>query len=227
MASQDPVMDCKVRGDAVPRAPLAVKLFVTANLALIVPLYWTHYGPPVFLWFCDAALFLTLIGLWWGKPLLISSQALAVALPVLMWNADVASRLIFGVHLFDATQYMFDAGRPWFLRAISLYHVWLPILLVWMLRRWGYHSRAWALQSFVACFLLLAAFAFVHDPLAPAGNVNKLFGLRDGAPQQSFPHEWWLVVLLFWYPLFLYLPFHGLFLTFFPRANGKKTAALG
>ena len=47
-----------------PKIPLAAKLAGTAFLALLVPVYWHTYGPTNFLWFCDAALILTVAGMW-------------------------------------------------------------------------------------------------------------------------------------------------------------------
>ena len=41
------------------KIPLAAKLAVTAFLAVLLPVYLHAYGPTNFLWFCDAALLLT------------------------------------------------------------------------------------------------------------------------------------------------------------------------
>ena len=46
------------------RIPIALKLAYTAFLAVLVPVYWRNYGPTNFLYFCDVALFLTLVGIW-------------------------------------------------------------------------------------------------------------------------------------------------------------------
>lgn len=45
------------------RLPLWLKLADTAFMAVLVPVYWTQYGPTNFLYFCDVALFLALVGL--------------------------------------------------------------------------------------------------------------------------------------------------------------------
>jgi len=44
--------------------PLSLKLIFTVFMAVLVPFYWCTYGPSNFLYFCDVALFLTLIGTW-------------------------------------------------------------------------------------------------------------------------------------------------------------------
>ena len=46
------------------RLPLALKLAYTAFMAVLVPVYWSWYGPTNFLYFCDVALLLTLVGIW-------------------------------------------------------------------------------------------------------------------------------------------------------------------
>jgi len=45
------------------KIPLAAKVAGTAFLAVLVPIYWHTYGPTNFLWFCDAALILTVAGM--------------------------------------------------------------------------------------------------------------------------------------------------------------------
>ena len=56
--------------------PLAVKLAFTAFMAVLVPIYLYYYGPTNFLYFCDMALILTLIGIWPENALLISMLSL-------------------------------------------------------------------------------------------------------------------------------------------------------
>ena len=52
--------------------PLSVKVACSAFLAVIIPVYWHAYGPTNFLWFCDAALILTVAGMWLESSILIS-----------------------------------------------------------------------------------------------------------------------------------------------------------
>src|SRR5262245_52074951 len=114
------------------RVPLTIKLLYTAFMCVLVPVYWRNYGPQNFLFFCDVALFVTLAALWLESPLLASTQALAILLPQLVWMADFLAGCI-GWTLTGATGYMFDPGRPLFLRGLSFFHFWLPVLLVWLL----------------------------------------------------------------------------------------------
>ncbi len=49
------------------RIPLWLKLAYTTFVAVLVPVYWANYGVTNFLYFCDVALFLTLVGIWLGS----------------------------------------------------------------------------------------------------------------------------------------------------------------
>ena len=60
------------------RIPMAVKIGYTAFMAVLVPVYWYYYGPTNFLYFCDAALIITLIGIWMDRSLEMVIAILAV-----------------------------------------------------------------------------------------------------------------------------------------------------
>ena len=117
-----------------------------AWLAVWVPAYWSFYGPVVFLNLCDIAIVLTCVGLWRGSALLLSSQAVSSLVVDLAWVLDLAWRALAGRHLIGGTEYMWDGAYPWWVRALSLFHVVLPIVLVWSIRRVGYNRRAPFLQ---------------------------------------------------------------------------------
>ena len=120
-----------------PKIPLTARIAVTVFLAILVPVYLHTYGPTNFLWFCDAALVLTTIGMWLESPLLISMCAVGILLPQAIWLADYAGNLL-SYHGLGLTSYMFDSRLSRFTRALSLFHVWLPLLLIWLLFRVGY-----------------------------------------------------------------------------------------
>jgi hypothetical protein len=65
---------------------------------------------------------------------------------------------------------MWDAAYPWWLRALSLFHVLLPIVLLWSIRRVGYDRRAPWLQLALAAFVLV-----VSRLMGPAENPNFAF----------------------------------------------------
>src|SRR5215468_2185747 len=82
----------------VGRIPLWLKLAYTAFMAVLVPIYLHNYGPTNFLYFCDVALIITLVGIWIESPLLVSMCAVGILAPQTLWVVDFLTRL-FGVSL--------------------------------------------------------------------------------------------------------------------------------
>jgi len=187
---------------------LGVKVAYTIFLAVLVAVYWAHYGPANFLWFSDIALLGGGAALWLESPLLASMMMLAVLLPECAWNLDFFGRLLTGRRMFGMSAYMFERERPRFVRALSLFHVPLPIGLVWLVHRLGYDRRAWLGQSLLALVVLPASY-WLTDP---AENVNWVHGL--GAPQRRLPPWLYLALLIVAFSLVLYLPPHLAFVYF-------------
>jgi hypothetical protein len=187
---------------------LGVKVAYTIFLAVLVPVYWAHYGPANFLWFSDIALLGGGAALWLESPLLASMMMLAVLLPECAWNLDFFGRLLTGRRMFGMSAYMFERERPRFVRALSLFHVPLPIGLVWLVHRLGYDRRAWLGQSLLALVVLPASY-WLTDP---AENVNWVHGL--GAPQRRLPPWLYLALLIVAFSLVLYLSPHLAFVYF-------------
>src|SRR5579859_4697421 len=167
-----------------PGAKLAGAAFVT----ILVPIYWHTYGPTNFLWFCDAALILTVAGMWLESRLIISACAVGILIPQLLWLVGFGGDLL-GIHLLGLTSYMFDSRLPLFIRGLSLFHGWLPILLVWLLFKLGYDRRALSAWTPLAAGLLLAGYllalpagAHPANPNIPI-NINYLYGFNDHQPQ--------------------------------------------
>ena len=179
------------------------KLLYTLFLGVLVPVYWVHWGPKNFLWFSDIALLTTAVAMWLESPLLASMMTLAIALPELAWNADFFGRLLTGRQLFGLSKYMFDSGKPLYLRALSLFHVVLPVVLIWMLSRLGYDRRAWAVQTLLALIVLPVTYR-VTDP---ADNINWVYG-PGSTPQTRIPPLAYLVTVMVSFPLVVYLPTH-------------------
>ncbi len=193
--------------------PFWVKIAYTAFMAVLVPVYWANYGPTNFLYFCDVALFLTLVGMWVESPLLISLPAVGILLPQIFWCVDFFTRLC-GVNLTGMTEYMFNEANPLFLRGLSLFHGWLPFLLLWLVFRTGYDKRAfkgWAVLSVALCltgyFLLPAAGAELADSKTPR-NVNYVFGMDDAKPQEWMSAPLYLVTWMALLTILIYLPTH-------------------
>ena len=183
--------------------PISLKLAYTLFVCLLVPIYWRQYGPVNFLWFSDIALLVLVPALWLESPLLISMMALAVVLPELAWNVDYFFRLATGVSLIGLTSYMFDATIPPFIRGLSLFHVALPVILIWMLSLLGYDGRALLWQTLVAAAVLPLSY-FLSNPRE---NVNWVYGLGE-KPQTKVPAPLFVLFLMLLFPVGVYLPTH-------------------
>jgi hypothetical protein len=180
----------------------AIKIAYTLFLLVLVPVYWTRYGPRNFLWFSDIALLGSGLAAWLESPLLASMMTLAVLLPELAWNLDFFGRLLTGHTMFGMSAYMFDRTLPRFLRALSLFHVLLPAWLLWLVARLGYDPRAWAWQSLLAAVVLPVTYRLTQ----PSENVNWVHGLGAPRPRR---HPWlYLVLLIASFSVVLYLPPH-------------------
>ena len=196
--------------------PWPVKLAVGGFVSVLVPVYWHVYGWTNFLWFCDFALLLATAGIWIDNPLLISVAAVGILVPQGFWLVDLGSHLA-GFHFLDLTSYMFDPRLSWFIRGLSLFHGWLPLLLVWLVFRVGYDSRALIFWTMLAAGLVVASYGFglpagAHpaNPNTPV-NLNMIYGFDDRHPQawlnQNLYVPLWFggLWLCFWLPTHLVL----------------------
>ena len=202
------------------RLPLWLKLAYTAFMAVLVPVYWYYYGPTNFLYFCDIALFLTLAGIWLESPLLISVCAVGILAPQALWVLDFALNFT-GISILGMTDYMFKHENSLFLRALSLFHGWLPFLLAWLVWRLGYEKRGFPAWTVLAWVLLLICFFLMPPPNPNPGltpvNINYVWGPSDTAAQ-TFVHPYvWLAGMLIGLPLILFWPVHLILARYAPK----------
>jgi hypothetical protein len=122
-----------------------------------LPAYFRVWGWANLLHLCDVAVILTFVGIWLANPLLLSSQAVSSLAAGFFWILDVGWRLTTGRFLVGGTDYMWDARYPLWVRLLSTFHVALPLVLLWTLRRVGYDRRAFGLQSAIAIVLLIVS----------------------------------------------------------------------
>jgi hypothetical protein len=205
--------------------PLWVKVAYTAFLCVLVPVYWVNYTPANFLWFCDIALFLTLIAVWTENPLPANMAAIAIVLPQLLWIVDLIDYWLTGSHhVTDLTAYMFEQDRSKFLRALSLFHGWLPLLLVWLVMRLGYDRRAIVYQPVVTAAVLVVSALVIRAPGHPAGNINKVLGPNDAEMQTMMPKAAWVAIVFLINTLAVQIPSHWLF-RWLARASSERLAS--
>jgi len=226
-----PVNACERLQVRTHKIPLVAKVACTAFLAVLVPVYLHTYGPTNFLWFCDAALIFTVMGMWMESALLISMCAVGILLPQCLWLLDFGVNFL-GFHFLNLTSYMFDAHLSLFIRGLSLFHGWLPLLLIWLLFRLGYDKNALYAWTALAAGLVFVCYFFTPSAgvhLANANvpiNINYLYGFNDQQPQHWVNQNIYVILWpgALWFVAFL--PTHMALRKIFaapPLAAGRKT----
>lgn len=178
---------------------LWIKVPYTLFLCVLVPVYWRHYGPTNFLWGSDIALFVVFVALWLESPLPNSMMAIGVLPFELAWIVDFLS----GARVIGMASYMFNPDLPLYLRALSLYHMALPPVMIFLLYRLGYDRRALWAQT-VLVWIVLPVTYLVTDP---ADNINLVFGFGR-EPQTSLHPLLYLGLEMILLPIIICLPAH-------------------
>ncbi len=183
--------------------PLWIKIAYTLFVAVTVVVYSFKYSLGNFLWFSDIALLTSVPALWLESSLLASMIAVGIVLPEVLWNVSFFGQLLTGRRITGLTDYMFDPRKPLYLRALSLFHVFLPVMLLWMIHVMGYAPAAWIAQTALTWVVLPLTYFFTN----PEENVNWVFG-PGAKPQKRIPPLIYLGLLLIGFPLLVYLPTH-------------------
>jgi hypothetical protein len=99
---------------------------------------------------------------------------------------------------------MFDPDTSLLLRGLSLFHVFLPVLLLWMLLQVGCDARAFVAQTVFGEVLLVLTYAFTD----PSKNINWVFG-PGSQPQRRVPSAIYLAAVMVFFPMCVYWPTHN------------------
>jgi len=210
------------------KIPLWIKILYTIWVALLVPDHW-QATPLTFLWFCNVALLATLAALWLENSLLASMQAVAIVWWQLLWVLDLLIHLVTGLKTIGfplgMANYMFDSKLSIFSRALSLYHAWLPFLLLWLLRRLGYDRRALIAQTIAAWVVFFLSYVLTQDPHGPARNLNLVYGWSETQAQTWMAPWAWLALVMIAWPASVYVPSHLVFCRIFSPPSKSEPPA--
>lgn len=193
-----------------------LRWFALAWMIVWVPAYIRFWGWANLLHLCDVCVILSFIGIWWPNSLLLSSQAVAALAAGVFWMLDVGWRIATGHFLVGGADYMWDARFPLWVRLLSTFHMGLPLVLLWTLRKVGYDHRALALQAAIGAVLLIVS-RFLSSDL----NMNWVY--RD----PLFHRAWGIAPLhlaAIFIPLvaLIYWPTHLLLCWMYPAAGAVK-----
>ncbi|OQA36188.1 MAG: hypothetical protein BWY54_00192 [Candidatus Dependentiae bacterium ADurb.Bin331] len=175
----------------------------TIFFLIMLPIYWYYYGPANFLWLSDIGLFLTIGAFWLQAPILISMACVGILPQEIAWNIDFIIQLLTGFQLLGLSNYMFDAQLPLFLRALSLFHIGLPLIWIWCVMKFGYARSAARLMTYLIWVILSWTYLFTD----PTENINWVFMPSQNNWQFISPFAWFLFVII-GIPLFIILPMH-------------------
>ena len=183
------------------RIPLWLKLAWTVWVLVWAPLYAKHYGAQNFLYFCDLGNLLIAIGLWMESRLILSWQAVGLLVFQTLYAVDLVVALVFRKHPIGGTEYMFDPAIPLPVRLLGLYHLAVPVLLLWAVRRLGYDQNALKYQVLTTWLIVPINYFW-----RPQYNVNFARGI--GHEQHLMPGWLYLLGYLVVAPLLVYWPIH-------------------
>jgi hypothetical protein len=187
--------------------PVALKVGSGAFLLLVAIVYWREYGPSNFLWLSDLGLACTTLAIIFENRFLASMAAVGVLPLEIAWTVDFLS----GGRLLGLAGYMFDDNLPLYLRALSLFHVAVPVILLLLLYHYGYDPRALVWQACLTCAAVAMAYAFTEREK----NINWAFG-PGREPQHSIPPLLYVATELVVILVFVVVPTHVLLMRLFP-----------
>jgi hypothetical protein len=170
-----------------------------------LPAYFRVWGWANLLHLCDVAVILTFAGIWLANPLLLSSQAVNSLAAGFLWVLDVAWRMTTGRFLLGGTEYMWDTRYPLWVRLLSTFHIGLPLVLLWTLRKVGYDRRALALQTAIAAVLLLLSRLLSAELNMNYAYRDPLFHRAWGPPPGHLAMIFIPLVALIYWPTHLLL----------------------
>jgi hypothetical protein len=133
-----------------------------------------------------------------------------VLLPELVWNAGYFGRLVTGRYMGSLAAYMFDARKPRYVRALSLFHAWLPPLLLYLVWKLGYQDGAWIATTIVAWIVLPITWLVTERG---EESVNWVYG------PPAIAEPLYLLMVMLAFPLLVYLPTHLLLRAIFRGAS--------
>ncbi len=184
------------------RIPLWLKILWSTWIVLWAPIYCHQYGLQNFLFFCDLGNFFIAAALWLESPLLFSWQATGLLVFQTLYAIDLVGTVLTRHHLVGGTEFVFDHRLPLPVRALSLFHLFVPPLLLWAIWRLGYDSRGWKLQTLTTWIVVPINYFW-----RPENDVNWARGLflRE---QTTVPGIVYLLAYLALVPLLVYWPTH-------------------
>lgn len=189
---------------------LSIKYFLTFFCVILIPVYWYHYGVTNFLWLSDICLFLTVIALWNNSKLMMSIASVGGFFVESLWIFDFLSIFLFHQSFLMLADYMIEPSYSIFLRALSLFHIFMPIIWFSYLKKYYYDRRAGIYMTALYIFTIIITYFYTE----PEKNINWVF-LPQKIKMPLLDQNTWVLFLLIAFPLLIFLPTHMALKRFF------------
>lgn len=154
----------------------ALKVVVGVFVVFYVCVSWQVWGWPVLFYVCPLGLLILLAALLFESRFLASLALVGTAPSQVLWSADLFSGLLLGTTPFNvADSILADPQAIMAFRA--LYHVWAPLVALYLVRRAGYDERARdAALALAVPVILLSASVSAARPESGVANLNLVNG---------------------------------------------------
>lgn len=172
--------------------------------AIILFLYSTiNYGLVTNLWLCQFSLIITAVGLILNNPLLISISTISIFGIHLIWILDFLT-VIFNLPGIKVTSFIFDSSTSTSNRILQMYHIWHPIILLFLTLKYGYDKRAFKYWGILCVTILFISFFIFNDRNL---NVNFAYGFYNYNDRNLYSFVIYCIILLVFlsYPTHCYL----------------------
>ena len=186
----------------------------TAFVLLVCVIWLRHYGARNFLWFSDIAFIGAVPAMWLESPALASVLAVAVLVP----GDPVERRLrraaaAAPAHHRDSPTTCSNPNGRRLLRGLSLFHVPLPLVLLWMVHAYGYDAEVGLVGAIVLAAIVLPWSRAVSSP---ERNINWTYGL--GRRAHASRRRIYMALLFAGFVILVFIPTHYLLRATFPAA---------
>jgi len=138
---------------------VVIKWLIGVWLIAWFVLHLRAYPAATFLWFCAYGNVVIAAGVLLESRFLVSWQAVALLVPQAIYIGDALAQLLGHRHP-GGTAYLFDAATPFAIRALSLFHFVMPLILAWSVGRLGYDRRALPMQLLTSAIVLPLSYSF-------------------------------------------------------------------
>ena len=179
-----------------------------------------RYDPSYLLWFCDIALILIALGLFFRSAILVTAQLTALIVFHLGWNIDFWLYFLFNYFPIGSTAYMFYPDLGLFEKSLSFFnHVFAVPFALYGVYVLGAPKKAWLLQSVQTFIIFLLTYFFTR----PEENINWMFGMEisDISPLNIHPILYYSMMIIA-PPLIIYLPTNRIVTMLVGRWRSKK-----